>query len=245
MANRPKLGELLVAAGAIDKVQLGAALADQRQFGRPLGTILVQMGYLDEETLVRTLARQLKIPVAWLRGKWVEPEVIELVPAEIVLKHHCLPLSVVLSDKGKMLYLAMQDPGDLEAIDAVRFQVGHPISPVLAAASELEEAIQRHYPSGKGRHAGGAAAAQRPELLQPPELLSFEVKESVAENDAEPTFELGTELGEATTTLSAAEASLGAVTQLLTVLLDRGVVRKEELTNRLCHFLSKLADDSR
>ena len=50
MAERPRLGDLLVAAGAIDRTQLGAALADQQNFGMPLGTILVQMDYLDEET---------------------------------------------------------------------------------------------------------------------------------------------------------------------------------------------------
>ncbi len=60
MPERPKLGELLVMAGAIDQTQLGAALAEQRKFGRPLGTTLVRMGFLDEEALVRTLARQLR-----------------------------------------------------------------------------------------------------------------------------------------------------------------------------------------
>ena len=43
------------------------------------------MGFLDEEALVRTLARQLKIPIAWLRGKWVEQEVLDLVPVELAL----------------------------------------------------------------------------------------------------------------------------------------------------------------
>ena len=137
MAERPRLGELLLAAGAIDQTQLGAALADQRNFGMPLGTILVQMGYLDEETLMRTLARQLELPVAWLRGKWVEDAVRDLLPAELALKHHVLPLSVTFQDTGKVLNLAMHNPYDLEALDAVGFQVGHEVSPVLAAASEL------------------------------------------------------------------------------------------------------------
>jgi hypothetical protein len=52
--------------------------------------------------------------------------------------------------------ISLQDPGDLETLDAVRFHVGHDVSPVLAALSELEEALQRHYESGKsdGRSAG-------------------------------------------------------------------------------------------
>ena len=122
MAERPKLGELLVMAGAIDQTQLGAALVDQRQFGHPLGATLVRMGFLDEEALIRTLARQPKFPIAWLRGKWVEQEVIELVPAALALEYRCLPLTVNDSGQGKVLHLAMQDPGDLETLDAERFR---------------------------------------------------------------------------------------------------------------------------
>jgi len=80
------------------------------------------MGFLDEETLMRTLARQLKLPVAWLRGKWVDDEVRDLLPAELALKHRVLPLTVTVEDTGKVLHLAMHDPNDLEALDAVRFQ---------------------------------------------------------------------------------------------------------------------------
>lgn len=42
-------------AGAIDQTQLGAALAEQRRYGHPLGTTLVRMGFLDEEALGQAL----------------------------------------------------------------------------------------------------------------------------------------------------------------------------------------------
>ena len=68
-------------------VALGHAMQLERAVGEhevehALGSIRV--GQHDEEALVRTLARQLKLPIAWLRGKWVEREVLELVPAETV-----------------------------------------------------------------------------------------------------------------------------------------------------------------
>ena len=55
---------------------------------------LVLMGFLEEETLIRTLAAQLKLPVARIRGKRVNAEVVELVPVELAEKHRCLPLFV-------------------------------------------------------------------------------------------------------------------------------------------------------
>ena len=232
MPERPKLGELLVMAGAIDQTQLGAALADQRQFGRPLGVTLVRMGFLDEEGLIRTLARQLKLPIAWLRGKWVEQEVLDLVPAELALKHRCLPLAVNDDGRGKVLHLAMQDPGDLEALDAVRFHVGHDVSPVLAAPSELEEAFQRHYESGNSE---GCATASRPEVQEVPELLMFELKAQAATPETELNFEFGT--GPMDAPLMSSQAVLSAFTQLLTVLVQKDIISREEVAERFRDFL--------
>jgi hypothetical protein len=232
MPERPKLGELLVMAGAIDQTQLGAALAEQRRFGHPLGATLVRMGFLDEEALIRTLARQLKLPIAWLRGKWVEQEVLDLVPGELALKHRCLPLALNDDGHGKFLHLAMQDPGDLETLDAVRFHVGHNVSPVLAAPSELEEALQRHYESGKSE---GSAASSRPAVQEVPELLMFELKAQAATPEAELDFEFGT--GPSDASLMSSQAVLSALTQLLTVLMEKGIISREEVAERFSDFL--------
>ncbi len=232
MPERPKLGELLVMAGAINQTQLGAALGDQRQYGRPLGITLVRLGYLDEETLVRTLARQLKLPIAWLRDKWVGQELLDLVPAELALKHCCLPLAVNDDGHGKVLHLAMQDPGDLETLDTVRFHVGHNVSPVLAAPSELEEALQRHYESGKSE---GRATASQPEVQEVPELLMFELKAQAATPETELDFEFGT--GPSDASLMSSQAVLSALTQLLTVLMQKGIISREEVAERFRNFL--------
>jgi len=233
VAGKPRLGELLVMAGAIDETQLGSALADQRNFGQPLGTILVSMGYIDEETLVRTLARQLNLPIAWLRDKWVEPEVLEMVPAKLAIKHHCLPLLLSEEVGGKVLHLAMQDPGNLEALDTVSFHLGHKVTPVLSAASELEEAIQRHYQSGE---TATAAASSRPEVQNVPELLMFELKAQAATPATELDFEFGTGPGDAA--LMSSQAALSALTQLLTVLIEKEIISREEVAARLRPFLS-------
>jgi type IV pilus assembly protein PilB len=145
MGQRLMLGEMLVAKGLIGETQLTAALAEQRRWGKRLGMTLVLMGCLEEETLIRTLASQLQLPVARIRGKRVNPEVIELVPVELAEKHRCLPLFV--KDKGgaRELFLAMEDPSDLEAQGELGFRIGFRIRPVLVAPTELEDALQRHY----------------------------------------------------------------------------------------------------
>ena len=228
MAERPKLGELLVQAGAITKHQLAAALVEQRKWGKPLGMMLVAMDYLDEETLVRTLARQLGLPIAWLRGKRIAPEVLEMVPAELAKKHRCLPLSLREEAGGRVLYLAMQDPADLEALDDVRFRVGCQIKPVLVAPGELEEALRQHFESVNAGDvldtAPGPAAVGEPDFL----TLGGEVQFAAPDEDTPLEF-----LTDSAPLSSDSEAALQDLTQQVSALVKKGIVRLDEVIERL------------
>lgn len=216
--HRPKLGQLLLAAGVIDEAQLRAALSEQERWGRPLGVTLVQLGFVDEETLVRTLARQLAVPVVWLRGRTVRRDIVELVPREVAEKHRCLP--VLLDERGgRTLLLAMADPADLTGADEVSFLTGLPVKPVLAAPSELDEAIGRHYPSTDEAQGdepgsfGGELAAEPPELLGVPASVD-------PAPSTRPQRIVSVEV----------EAILRALTQLL---VEKGVISRDELVDRV------------
>ena len=55
---KPLLGEMLVEAGEISQEQLDKALEIQRDEGGLIGIILVNLGYINEQTLVKYLATQ-------------------------------------------------------------------------------------------------------------------------------------------------------------------------------------------
>ena len=57
-----RLGELLKARGFIGDGDIAKALAFQQQFGGRIGTILVRLGALSEESLVQVLSQQLDVP---------------------------------------------------------------------------------------------------------------------------------------------------------------------------------------
>jgi len=138
--------------------------------------------------------------------------VLELVPRELVEKHRCLPVQL---DRTRTLLLALEDPTDPVPVEEVAQASGLPVKPVLASASELEEAIQRHAPADPDlsfRHmefVDGDESA--PELLSvaPPEA-------SEPAPDAEPG--------------SANALVLRAISQLL---VEKGVITREELIERL------------
>ncbi len=143
--DRLRLGELLIAAGVLDRERLQTALHEHSKNGKPLGVTLVQLGMVDERAMLTVLGKQLDFPVVVLEGRRIPGEVLELVPYEIAIKHHCIPLLVETRDAAKELYLGMSDPTDLGAVDDVRFRTGLRVQPVLVSYSQIEDAIEQRY----------------------------------------------------------------------------------------------------
>jgi hypothetical protein len=143
--KRTKLGQMLVAAGAIEPAQLEAALEEQQRTGGLLGLALVRMGVVDERALVRALAGQLNLPVIQLHGKQISSEVLDLVPVELVEKHRCLPLLINGEGDARMLYVGMEDPSDADVVAEICTLVGMSVQAVLVAPTDLGEGIHRHY----------------------------------------------------------------------------------------------------
>lgn len=149
---RKKLGELLVMAGAIDEFQLQSALGEQRRWGRPLGVTLVEMGLLEEATLVRILSQQLNIPAVDLDDTLIEPEALRQLDHDLCREYQCIPFR--FEDSGKFLHVAMADPTNLEVFDRLRVKTRCNIRPYLAGPKSIELNIRRKF---LGESAGGSS----------------------------------------------------------------------------------------
>ncbi|HQK25796.1 MAG TPA: type II secretion system protein GspE, partial [Synergistaceae bacterium] len=82
MAERLRLGDLLVKAGAISDDQLSRALEEQRVTHARLGEVLVKNGWVSERQLVEALADQLKKSIVTLSRFKPMPEALRLVPEQ-------------------------------------------------------------------------------------------------------------------------------------------------------------------
>ena len=69
---------------------LEKAKQDQRRNGGRLGEALVRLGLLDEQQLVNILSKQYGIPAVNLENFEIDPEVVKLVPEELVHKYRRL-----------------------------------------------------------------------------------------------------------------------------------------------------------
>src|SRR2546423_5814206 len=142
--SHPKLGEVLVAAGALSQVQLFEALQRQSQERkrRRLGELLIETGAISESQLTLALSGQLRLSYAHLPTMALDYEVVHCIPRSLADLHQVIPIGI--SQDGAVL-LAMADPTDVLARDDVRAASGCSVRPVCARPSHVAQAINRYY----------------------------------------------------------------------------------------------------
>ncbi len=142
LAGYNRLGSLLLQEGLITETQLQEALRRQEQRGGRLGQILVEMKAIDEEELLKGVARQLGVPRAQIsHGAIPSHEILSKVPESMAMRHRMVPLAL----HGRVLQVAMVDPFDIPALDNLRVATGFHIQPLIASEKEIQEAIELFY----------------------------------------------------------------------------------------------------
>ena len=141
-AHQPKLGDILVQAGAIDESQLVRALQIQRGSEKKLGEVLVSEKFISETRLAEALSTQLKMPLFTLTRYRPMPEAIRLVPRAVAERLSLIPLSIMEDD---LLLVAMSNPLDLLGQDEVRMLTGRNLKVGIATTSDINQNLDRLY----------------------------------------------------------------------------------------------------
>ena len=135
-----RLGELLMRAGVISEAQLRAGLVEQKHWGGKLGSVLVRMGALSEDLLVKALSKQLGIPRAQFGQPNVPLRVLERITRKVCEKNAMVPLAYIRERKA--LSVAVTDPFNVKLIDELAQKTGLRIEPRIAGESRIREAIK-------------------------------------------------------------------------------------------------------
>lgn len=130
-------------AGLLTETQLRSALAEQRKWGGRLGLTLVQMGFVDESSMVHALSRQLSIPTVELETHTASPAALQALRVDIAERYTVFPVAVNVAQK--LLTVATADPTNVESLQELAFHAGQRIQVVVASASSIERAIRHHY----------------------------------------------------------------------------------------------------
>ena len=156
--SKNRLGELLVKENIITPLQLKKAVESQRATGGRLGHELSKLGYIEESDLTSFLSKQYGVPSVILADFEVSPEVLKILPKEVVTRHQVVPIN----KSGSVLMIAMADPSNIYAIDDIKFITNLQVEVVVAS----EQAIIRSHqivitPPSRGKHVVNIACLAR------------------------------------------------------------------------------------
>lgn len=151
--ERKRLGDLLVDAGLISAEQLQQALALQEKRSGFLGELIVELGWVTEAELCRSLSQMLGIEHVNLKEFDILPEVIGLVSDSLAVSSNVFPFLL----KENVLYLAMENPLDTGVILLLQHETGLTVKPVVVAPSQLRSMIHHYYPLKRRTSAPRAA----------------------------------------------------------------------------------------
>jgi type IV pilus assembly protein PilB len=141
-SEHKRLGDMLLDAKAITSDQLETAITEQRRTGRMLGTTLLELGMIDEPQLMQLLQRQLGMPLVDLEVLPADELALAKIKEDMARRYVALPIEI---EGRKTLVVAMADPLNVAALEDLRFHAGMFIRPVLAAPTQINEAIERFY----------------------------------------------------------------------------------------------------
>ncbi len=140
-AGKVKIGELLSKAGYITSNQLETAKKLLQKNGGRLSTILRQLEYIDESTVVNFLSRQHNYPAVLLKDEAPSQDALKLLSYENAKEFMAFPLRMA----GNTLQVAMVEPTDSVAVEELQDLLNKELSVCVCSEQDLVGAFVKHY----------------------------------------------------------------------------------------------------
>lgn len=163
---KKRLGDILVLAGLVTEEQLEWALEEQKQSYKRLGEILIDAGWVTEDDIAEARALQLDMAHIQLGDYPIDSRVVRMVPEPVARTYKLVP---VCSSDGRVA-VAMMNPLDVEAIDAVQRVTRKRIEPLLASESRINSTLDKVY----GTLGGADITASMEEAISDVDITTLE-----------------------------------------------------------------------
>ena len=139
-----RIGTIMVDMGYLDEDSLWKILEEQNRSGNELlGKIAVRMGLAKEEQVLKALGEQLCMKVIKLNDITIPAEMTELVGESMATAYKVVPLSQ--NKKDKSVTVVMAEPQNPSTIDSLRLFLGVDVKGAVASEADVMAAIERLY----------------------------------------------------------------------------------------------------
>jgi len=150
--------EYLMQKGYLKQEQLEEASKVQAQTGKDISLILRDLNMVGEREIMEARAQEQGHLFVDLDRFSIESSAVNIVPERLVKLHNAIPVK----KDGMTLWVAMENPNNLEAIDQIQLASGCRVRPAMALPAAIEDAIRKNYASTSGvatSEEGGSATA--------------------------------------------------------------------------------------
>ena len=162
--QKRRLGEILVAGGAVTEQQLEHALKEQPLRQLPLGQTLLALGYTTDQVMRQALSSQLGVPYIDLQNVIIDRTLAPLLDREFAREHALFPVARI----GRALTVAMDDPTATWVVDELARQTGHEVTVVTSSHDAIHRALARLYEAPAPKAPGAEHAATPAQPASPP-----------------------------------------------------------------------------
>lgn len=143
---KTKLGDTIIKLGFINQDQLMEGLEYQKYKraqgeSKMLGEALLELEIITKHQLLESLGEQMSTPHIDLETAPIEKDAILCLTKEMAQQFHVIPVS----KKGDELLVAMANPQDIFAIDAIEEMSNMEITQYVAYKGDIEDAIEKYY----------------------------------------------------------------------------------------------------
>ncbi len=140
-AGKTKIGELLSKAGYITPSQLERAKKDFKSSGGRLSSILVNLEFIDDNTVFTFLSRQHNYPALFIKDEPPSKDVLKILPFNVAKEYMAFPLRMA----GNTLQITMAEPSDASAVEELQDTLKKELSVCVSTEKDIVEAYKKYY----------------------------------------------------------------------------------------------------
>jgi type IV pilus assembly protein PilB len=144
VGQKQELGHLLTQQGLLTPGQLSFALRHQRESGKTLGQVLVELRLVAEEDVTRARALQVDLPYVRIQDMTIDRNALALVDPGVARKYLLLPIGKT-PDGTLKLIVAAWNAHLMDIAAKVAAQHRLRIAPALATEAHVRAAIDLYY----------------------------------------------------------------------------------------------------
>lgn len=141
--------KLLKSTGKFTAEQIESLQKEEKSQKKPLQDVVVSTNTLSEKDLTKLYAEEIDVPFVEINARELNKDILELIPERVAKQYRAVAFDI---DQDGTIYIALEDPDDIPAINFLQKQLGKPVRIHIATASNVQAAVDRY--DGDGSNVG-------------------------------------------------------------------------------------------